>query len=158
METTQTLILFHDDDLSLQQSAKYEVSPFQQVANILKTEDFPYHAGWKFATKKDGKTRYCALGYLAKKKGVSDLRLRSSTVGNVLKGYGFSKEELLKLRLCPVQGCKFTTDLEYMIGHLNVKHKLSPKEIADHIEKMQCDARPIPSWWKQIYYEWKFGA
>lgn len=140
------------------QSSKYELSPFQEISNILRSEHFPYYAGWRFAKKRNGEMCYCALAFLAKKKGTSDWKLRLQFIGDVLKKYGFSREELIKDRMCTVDGCKFTTTLEFLITHFNVKHKLGPKEIADHIDMIEKDTRKIPPWWKKLYYEWKYGS
>ncbi|MGI0021947.1 MAG: hypothetical protein ACRD9Q_03700 [Nitrososphaeraceae archaeon] len=141
-----------------EQLAKREHSPFQEIVHLLRNEDFPYYAGWKFVEKRDGQMCYCAMAFLAKKKGISDWKLRLHFIGNVLEKYGFSKEELIKERMCTVEGCKYPATLEFLIMHLNVKHRLPPKKIADYVEKIENDTRKLPPWWKKLYYEWKFSA
>jgi len=97
-------------------------------------------------------------GIFGKEKGISNWRLRLHFIGNVLEKYGFSRDELIKERMCTVEGCRFSDTLEFLIFHLNVKHRLLAKKIADYVEKMEHDKRELPPWWKRLYNEWKFGA
>jgi len=140
------------------QIANQEHSCFQEIVSLLRNEDFPYYAGWKLVEKRDGEMCYCAMGFLARKKGISNWRLRLHFIGNVLEKYGFSRDELIKERMCTVEGCRFSDTLEFLIFHLNVKHRLLAKKIADYVEKMEHDKRELPPWWKRLYNEWKFGA
>ena len=130
-------------------------SPFMETAKTLR-EDFPYYAGWKFIQKKGGTTHYCAVAYLEKKKGYSDLRIRLNMIDNILEKYGFSRDESIKERLCTVKGCQHTEPLAGLIGHMNSKHKLFAREIADAIEKLEHDDRRLPPLWKRMLSQLMF--
>ncbi len=137
--------------MSPKQKTLQKISPYKEVANVLRN-DFPQVVG-SFIKNIDGKPHYCALGFLAKNKGVKDWELRLRTFlfeGNILSRYGFSESDLAKDRLCPVDGCNSVSTLFNMITHLNDKHKLPPRLIADYEEKMEFDSRKIPSTWQRV--------
>lgn len=138
------------------QLTKSKISPFEEVAKILR-EDFPYYAGWKFIEKKDGTAHYCALAYLEKKKGYSDWRIRLNLIDNILEKYGFSYDESTMEKLCPVEGCQHTGPLVGLIEHMNAGHKLSAEEIANAIEKLEHDNRKLPPLWKKIVAQITFN-
>ena len=137
------------------QTTTISISTFKEVSRVLR-ESFPYYAGWKFVKKKDGTSHYCALGYLEKKKGYSDWRIRLNLIDNILEKYGLSHDESVKERLCPVDGCCKTGSLVDLIGHMNSKHKISAKKIADSIEMLEQDDRKLPPLWKRIVTQLTF--
>ncbi|MEW6044820.1 MAG: hypothetical protein AB1608_11225 [Thermoproteota archaeon] len=138
------------------QLTRTNISPFKEMAKILR-EDFPYYAGWKFIEKKGGIIHYCAVGYLEKKKGYSDWRIRLNMIDNILEKYGFSHNESIKERLCPVEGCQKTGPLISLIEHMNANHKLSASEIANTIERIEHDNRRLPPWWKRVVAQLTFN-
>lgn len=136
------------------QSAKTS-SPFEEITKTLR-EDFPYYTGWRFIQKKGGITHYCALAYLEKKKGYADWRIRFNLIDNIVEKYGFTHDEAITEKLCPIDGCRHAGPLENLIGHLNVKHKLSAMEMADAVEKIGYDKRELPPLWKRIVMQITF--
>lgn len=130
-----------------------EISPYKRVAYVLQKEDYPYYTGWRVA-KSDGvnkKTCYCALGILAKNKGMPDWLLRIGWRGNVLLNYGFSPDELEVRILCPVNGCRKAATLEDLIAHFNMDHKFLPREIAYYLEILENSKVVMQSRAKRLF-------
>jgi len=94
--------------------------------------------------------QFCAHGYACLALGMSVRDIRYPMLSNnapygVLGKLGFTKDERWKNRLCPEEGCKWTSTLFQLIAHLNNDHKFTLPVIGRLIVPIRDDKRIVPS-------------
>jgi len=143
----------------LNQLLEKNESAWDKLANVLLGAEGVDQCFGYLALEDNGKTSYCALGYVAKKVGHSDKTLRSRMLFplrlSILEKYGFDREDISKKRLCTEDGCKYIGRLGCMIVHLNDHHRISLAEIGRRIRKILDDKRKLPSFWKRLIYSFE---
>jgi len=104
----------------------------------------------QFAKIVNNVPQFCAHGYACRALGMSVKDIQHPIFSNnepygVLGKLGFTKQERKKNRLCPEEGCTFTSVLFQLIAHLNNDHKFTLPVIGRLIIPIRDDKRMVPN-------------